>query len=61
VNYGIDASKLWTDEKRYNDDEGTTWRNASFGLQVRSGSASIYFSVKYRAEQVAFTEADYAD
>jgi hypothetical protein len=59
VRFGIDAQKLLDKEIRKTKDDGGRYYNPTFHLKVKWGSAVIAFTVFYRGEQVAFTEADY--
>ncbi|KAH8690418.1 hypothetical protein GQ44DRAFT_833025 [Phaeosphaeriaceae sp. PMI808] len=62
VNYGIKSSKLWLQEDSYKDPRhGKKWRDVPFDLQIELGSANLHFSVLYREEPVAYTEAKYKE
>ncbi|KAF2264554.1 hypothetical protein CC78DRAFT_463345, partial [Lojkania enalia] len=62
VNYGIKSSKLWFWQDSYKDPkDGEKWRIVPFNLYVEFGSATLQFSVFYRDEPVAYTEAKYKE
>jgi hypothetical protein len=60
VKFGIEVAKLLAKEERKTTKDGEHYYNPSFQLKVKFGSAVISFTVFYKGEQVAFTEADYS-
>ncbi|KAL8798869.1 MAG: hypothetical protein Q9182_006325 [Xanthomendoza sp. 2 TL-2023] len=61
VTYGIDCNTLWMESSYKDPVTKQKWRDATFDLEIRLDSAMLHFTVSYRGNQVAYTQADYND
>ncbi|KAF2624867.1 actin-like ATPase domain-containing protein [Macroventuria anomochaeta] len=61
VEYGIKRSKLWQEPIYKSPLTGERWRDSTFDLWIRLDQTTLEFSVKYKDEKVAWTEAKYKE
>lgn len=61
MNYGIDKTQLYVLPSYKDPVTKEKWKDAYFDLYVKLNTGCLEFSVKYKGEQVAFTEANYKE
>lgn len=61
VSYGIDKKQLYVLPSYKDPVTKEKWKDAFFDLYVKLNTGCLEFSVKYKGEQVAFTEANYKE